>query len=123
MTEKMSRARKGATSIVRTLRENGHKAYFVGGCVRDVLMGADPDTLEDFDIATSALPEAVRGLFRRTVPVGAAFGVILVLIASLPVFSSLHLIPRDPRQRPRNEWVNPNLHESSCFQIRPYFRF
>ncbi len=68
--------RELATGIVRRLREAGHEAYFAGGCVRDQLLGREP---LDFDVATGATPEAVRGLFRRTVPVGARFGVILVV--------------------------------------------
>src|SRR5271170_7184879 len=65
-----------ATNIVRRLREAGHTAYLVGGCVRDMVRGVEP---QDFDIATSATPEQVQTLFPRTVPVGAAFGVVLVL--------------------------------------------
>jgi poly(A) polymerase len=65
-----------ATDIVRRLREAGYETYLAGGCVRDLLLGREPD---DWDVATAAPPEAVRKLFRRTVPVGAQFGVILVL--------------------------------------------
>jgi len=66
-----------AEAIVRTLREAGHEAYFAGGCVRDLVMGHAPN---DYDVATSAAPEEVVGLFERTVEVGAAFGVVLVLL-------------------------------------------
>src|SRR5213596_4405758 len=65
-----------ATELVRRLRAAGHEAYLAGGCVRDRLLGREP---LDFDVATSAPPEAVQALFRRTVPVGAQFGVILVV--------------------------------------------
>lgn len=65
-----------ATDVVRTLRAAGHEALFAGGCVRDQLLGRDPD---DYDVATSARPEDIQRLFRRTVAVGAAFGVIEVL--------------------------------------------
>ncbi|MGD1017846.1 MAG: CCA tRNA nucleotidyltransferase [Verrucomicrobiia bacterium] len=65
-----------ATNIVRRLRAAGHVTYFVGGCVRDMVQGTEP---HDFDIATSATPEEVQALYPRTVPVGAAFGVVLVL--------------------------------------------
>src|SRR5271154_2074833 len=65
-----------AISIVKRLREAGHIAYFNGGCVRDMVRGVEP---QDIDIATSATPEQVQALFARTVPVGAAFGVVLVL--------------------------------------------
>ncbi|HYY30272.1 MAG TPA: CCA tRNA nucleotidyltransferase [Chthoniobacterales bacterium] len=65
-----------AESIVRTLREHGYVAYFAGGCVRDALMNIAP---KDIDIATSAKPDAVQKLFRRTIPVGVQFGVVRVL--------------------------------------------
>ena len=65
-----------ARSIARRLRENGHVAYFAGGCVRDLLRREAP---KDFDIATDARPEAVQEMFSRTYAVGAHFGVIVVL--------------------------------------------
>ncbi len=69
---------EAARQIVRTLRAAGHTAYFAGGCVRDMVRGVAP---HDFDIATTATPEEVPQLFPRTVPVGAQFGVVLVLEA------------------------------------------
>ena len=68
-------AREDALAVVRRLREAGHVAYFAGGCVRDMLLGLPP---KDYDVATDAPPDRVRGLFTRTQAVGAAFGVILV---------------------------------------------
>jgi putative nucleotidyltransferase with HDIG domain len=68
--------KSAATSIVCRLREGGYTAYFNGGCVRDMVRGVEP---HDIDIATSARPEEVQKLFAKTVPVGAAFGVVLVL--------------------------------------------
>ena len=68
--------KEAAISIVRRLREAGHTAYFNGGCVRDMVRGVEP---HDYDIATSATPEQVQQLFPKTVPVGAQFGVVLVL--------------------------------------------
>jgi putative nucleotidyltransferase with HDIG domain len=65
-----------AIDVVRRLREAGHEALWAGGCVRDELLGLIP---KDYDIATSALPEQVQRLFRRTVAVGMSFGVIEVL--------------------------------------------
>ena len=65
-----------ALRIVETLRTAGHEAFFAGGCVRDLLLGSEA---KDIDIATSARPEDVQTLFRRTVAVGAQFGVIVVL--------------------------------------------
>jgi poly(A) polymerase len=65
-----------ALAVVRRLRELGHVAYFAGGCVRDMLLGVPA---KDFDVATSALPEAVMEAFERTEAVGAHFGVVLVV--------------------------------------------
>lgn len=61
--------------VVRRLQERGYAAYFAGGCVRDWVMGREP---KDVDVATSARPEEVAGLFPRSQMVGAAFGVVLV---------------------------------------------
>src|SRR5436190_14379900 len=71
-----------ATELVHRLRAAGHEAYFAGGCVRDRLLGREP---LDYDIATSAPPETVQALFPRTVPVGAQFGVVLVVADGMPV--------------------------------------
>src|SRR3984885_7864599 len=68
-------ARDAAAAIVARLRAAGHQAYFVGGCVRDLLLGRPP---KDFDVATSALPDQVLTLFDKTFSVGAHFGVVLV---------------------------------------------
>ncbi len=65
-----------AYEIARTLQEKGETAYFAGGCVRDFLRG---ETAKDYDIATTASPEAIEKLFPKTLPVGKQFGVILVL--------------------------------------------
>ncbi|HEY1272097.1 MAG TPA: CCA tRNA nucleotidyltransferase [Terriglobales bacterium] len=64
-----------AISIVRRLRERGHQAYFVGGCVRDVLLGREP---ADYDVTTDATPDEVMRIFPETYAVGAQFGVVLV---------------------------------------------
>ncbi len=69
--------KRNAVRIVKTLRRAGFKAYLVGGAVRDILLGKRP---KDYDIATDARPADVMGLFDRTVPVGEAFGVVLVCI-------------------------------------------
>ncbi len=66
-----------AREIVRVLRAAGHSAYFAGGCVRDMLLGMEA---KDFDVATSATPEVVIGLFEKTFAVGAHFGVVLVCL-------------------------------------------
>lgn len=68
--------RAPAADIVLRLRAAGYEALFVGGCVRDLLMGVEPG---DYDIVTSARPEDVQKIFPHTVPVGARFGVVLVI--------------------------------------------
>ena len=67
--------REFALSIVRTLRDAGHVAYFAGGCVRDELLGIEP---KDYDVATDATPQRIGTLFPRTEEVGAQFGVMIV---------------------------------------------
>ena len=69
--------REFAIDVVRRLRDAGFQALWAGGCVRDYLLGRDPD---DYDVATDAHPDDVRKLFghRRTLAVGASFGVIIV---------------------------------------------
>ncbi len=65
-----------ALDVVRRLRDAGHEALWAGGCVRDELLGLPP---KDYDVATSAHPDEVCRLFRRTIAVGKSFGVIEVL--------------------------------------------
>src|SRR5208337_4678934 len=64
-----------AAEIVRRLQAAGFSAFWVGGCVRDFLLGQKP---QDYDIATSARPEQIEKLFPRTIPVGRKFVVIIV---------------------------------------------
>ncbi len=68
--------RATAADIVRRLQAAGFSAFWVGGCVRDFLLGREPG---DYDIATSALPDQIERLFQRTIPVGRKFGVMVVL--------------------------------------------
>ena len=77
MTDKERHAR----AIVQTLRDRGFTAYFAGGCVRDKLLGVEP---KDFDVATNAQARDVMRLFPQTVPVGAQFGVVLVMQEGIP---------------------------------------
>jgi|ERR1700728_1930789 len=64
-----------AISIVQTLRQHGFQAYLAGGCVRDFLLQREP---ADYDVATSATPAQVMGVFPDAYAVGAQFGVVLV---------------------------------------------
>src|SRR5207253_9309583 len=72
---------KVARVVAARLRESGHVAYFAGGCVRDMVRGLIP---KDYDIVTDARPEAVQGIFQRTVAVGAHCGEIIVLEEGCP---------------------------------------
>ena len=65
-----------AKKIVAKLQHAGFAAFWVGGCVRDFLLGREP---QDFDIATDAKPEQVEKLFAKTIPVGRKFGVVIVV--------------------------------------------
>jgi len=69
--------KKAAIKIIKRLRRNGFQALLAGGCVRDMLLG---QRAKDYDVATDAQPREVIGLFRRTLKVGAKFGVIIVLV-------------------------------------------
>lgn len=63
--------------IIETLAAHGHEAYAVGGCVRDSILGRVP---EDWDITTSAKPEEIKAVFKRTVDTGIQHGTVTVLI-------------------------------------------
>jgi len=68
--------------IARALRGAGHEVWYVGGAVRDFLLaarGVEVKRAGDFDIATSAVPEQVQKLFKRTVPIGIEHGTVAVL--------------------------------------------
>ncbi len=65
-----------AAKILQTLHEAGYEAYIVGGCVRDSLLGRSP---EDWDITTSARPQQVKKLFRRTIDTGIQHGTVTVM--------------------------------------------
>ena len=75
--EKQMTNRQAAIKIIRRLRRNGFKALLAGGCVRDMLLGR---AASDYDVATSATPTDVIKIFRRTLKVGAKFGVVIVLL-------------------------------------------
>ena len=65
-----------ASRIIRRLQEAGFEAYVVGGCVRDSILGREPG---DWDITTSALPEQVKSLFRRTIDTGIQHGTVTIM--------------------------------------------
>ena len=63
--------------IIETLQAAGFEAYAVGGCIRDSVLGKEPD---DWDITTSAKPEEVKKLFRRTIDTGIMHGTVTIMI-------------------------------------------
>lgn len=63
--------------IINKLQESGYEAYAVGGCVRDAILGREP---QDWDITTSAQPLQVKALFRRTIDTGIQHGTVTVLL-------------------------------------------
>jgi len=65
-----------ASTVVNTLKQAGFEAYIVGGAVRDLLVGLRP---KDFDVATNATPEQVKGLFRRAFIIGRRFRIVHVV--------------------------------------------
>ncbi len=68
---------KKVNDIIEELMSHGHEAYAVGGCVRDMVLGREP---EDWDITTSATPPEVKRIFRRTVDTGILHGTVTVLM-------------------------------------------
>jgi len=68
--------------VLDTLISNGHKAYIVGGCVRDLLCGKEP---HDYDITTSAMPHETQALFEKTIATGLKHGTVTVMIDSEPI--------------------------------------
>jgi tRNA nucleotidyltransferase/poly(A) polymerase len=74
--------KQAAIKILRQLRRKGFEALLAGGCVRDMLLG---QRAKDYDVATNAQPKDVTGLFKRTLKVGAKFGVIIVLVENQQV--------------------------------------
>ena len=72
------KAREFAVSVVEQLQRADYQAYWAGGCVRDKFLGLEP---KDYDVATNALPDQIQEVFgrRKTLAIGASFGVITVL--------------------------------------------
>tara|TARA_B110000305_G_scaffold52051_1_gene56895 strand:- start:2306 stop:3445 length:1140 start_codon:yes stop_codon:yes gene_type:complete len=70
---------KDAVKIVQTLIKSGYEAYLVGGCIRDLILGYEP---KDFDIATSATPEQVHKVFRRSRIIGRRFKLVHIMFSA-----------------------------------------
>lgn len=67
---------KTSIKLVKLLQDAGYKAYWAGGCVRDMLLGKEP---KDFDIVTNAKPNKIEKIISHTIPIGKQFGVILAV--------------------------------------------
>ena len=74
--------KEAALEVLKTLYKNNFRAYLVGGCVRDLILGHEP---KDYDITTEALPEQVEAAFPKTVAVGKSFGVITVVMGGVNI--------------------------------------
>ena len=70
---------KDALKVVKTLVKNGYEAYLVGGCIRDLLLGLQP---KDFDIATSATPEQIHKVFKRSRIIGRRFKLVHIMFSA-----------------------------------------
>lgn len=82
MTPPGTPLRTAAFEVVNRLRQAGHEAFWVGGCVRDLLLQRSP---RDYDVATSARPAEIEALFHRILPVGRQFGVLVVMWRRHPI--------------------------------------
>ena len=80
-----------AVKVVTTLADAGFEAYIVGGAVRDLLVGLRP---KDFDVATNATPEQVKGLFRRAFIIGRRFRIVHVVFGRGRLPSGRRRLPR-----------------------------
>ncbi len=65
-----------ARPVLQKIEAAGYEAYFVGGCVRDTILG---DSIHDIDIATSAYPSEIKAIFKRTVDTGIQHGTVMIL--------------------------------------------
>jgi poly(A) polymerase len=91
-----------AVTIAETLQRHGYEAFFVGGCVRDMLLNQQP---KDYDLATNALPEQVIELFPKAVAVGAAFGVVKVVQNQAMVEVATYRIDGPYLDQRRPDWI------------------
>lgn len=75
---------KASVTVLERLEDSEHKAYLVGGCLRDMMMGREP---HDFDIATSAEPETVMSIFSdfEVIPTGIKHGTVTVMVDGEPI--------------------------------------
>lgn len=100
--------------ILSKLRENGHEAYIIGGCVRDSILGNTP---KDYDVTTSALPHETERVFRdhRVIETGLKHGTVTVLVNKMPVEITTYRIDSDysDNRRPDSVTFTKNLEEDT----------
>ena len=96
------RVPEDVAAVVRRLQERGHEAFIVGGCVRDALRGVEP---MDWDIATSARPEAIQSAFRRSLYTN-RFGTVAVQTAEREVEVTTYRVESDYADHRRPETVS-----------------
>lgn len=99
-----------AKYIIDTITQAGYEAYIVGGCVRDAILGRKP---EDWDITTSAKPEQVKALFRRTIDTGIQHGTVTVMLDKEGFEVTTYRIDGkyEDSRHPREVTFTPNLVE------------
>ncbi|MDJ0976698.1 MAG: hypothetical protein QNJ98_19740, partial [Planctomycetota bacterium] len=97
-----------AVFVVKRLQQNGHEAYLVGGCVRDLLAGLEP---KDFDVATDAYPNRIKRLFRSARVIGRRFRLVHVRFPGDHVIETA-TFRGDPKYRPLPE-PGPDTDEGS----------
>lgn len=99
-----------AKFIIDTLTEAGYEAFVVGGCVRDSILGREP---QDWDITTSAKPEQVKALFRRTVDTGLQHGTVTVMMDKEGFEVTTYRIDGkyEDSRHPKEVIFTPNLEE------------
>jgi len=98
---------KDAKKVVKTLNEAGHEAYLVGGCIRDLLLNHKP---KDFDIATSAIPEQVHKIFKRSRLIGRRFRLVHIMFSSRKYIEVATFRSGKIRQASNGSIVRDNLY-------------
>jgi len=96
--------------IIDTITQAGYEAYIVGGCVRDAILGRTP---EDWDITTSAKPEQVKELFRRTIDTGIQHGTVTIMLEREGFEVTTYRIDGkyEDSRHPKEVTFTPNLEE------------
>lgn len=99
-----------AKQIIKTINDAGYEAYVVGGCVRDSILGREP---EDWDITTSATPEQVKELFPRTIDTGIQHGTVTVMLDKEGFEITTYRIDGkyEDNRHPKEVTFTPNLTE------------